>query len=288
MLPIRISSSTRARAGLVVITALITLGLAPRDGQAQTFPTRVLLLGDSITNGKGVSAQEYYPGLLRDWLGADYEIIEEGCGGTTSALWSPLAVDLGPCHGFLFYLYDRYAFGNLPAEIVTLLLGTNDALRSESLEGYEENIIDIVDALLDDGAETVVLMPPPRLPREFSLAKRLAVKQFGDFVLDLCSNTNHVVCGPDLFELLEYPYQGTGEDHFQNRPSGLDDLHPNAAGHEVIANRLYDTIVNLPEPIPWDDPDSTVTETPEPGAGLLQLGALITLVVLRRVRYRDG
>ena len=273
MVQFRISSDTRAHAALFIITALIMLGPASPDASAQAIRTRILVLGDSITNGKGLEniPVEYYPGLLRDWLGADYKIIEEGCGGTTSARWSPFAfepVDWGPCHGFFSYLYGKYAFGNLPADIVTLLLGTNDAVRGGSLEAYEENISDIVEALLDDGAGTVILMTPPRLPLEFSFAKRQTIKQFGEFVLDLCSDMDGVVCGPDLHELLKYPYQGTGEDHFQNRPTGLDDLHPNAEGHEVIANHLYDTILNVPEP----------------DRVLMQLSGLMTLGALLRVR----
>jgi hypothetical protein len=36
---------------------------------------RILLLGDSFTAGQGVSETEYYPFLLREQLGSDYEII---------------------------------------------------------------------------------------------------------------------------------------------------------------------------------------------------------------------
>ena len=251
----RISLGTWTRAALFTITVLMA-----RDASTQTLPTRILVLGDSITNGLGVSEDEYYSALLRDWLGADYEIIEEGCGLTTSALWSPFSTERGPCHGFFWFLYDVYAAPNLPAHVVTLLLGTNDALRLMSPGDYEQNVVDIVEALIEDGASSVVLMTAPGLPVYYSLARRQRISQYGQVIRNICSNMDDVACGPDLIELLDV------NAHFLQLDSGLRDVHPNAAGHDTIAVHLYNTIVDIPEPHPY----------------LLQVGALVTLGVLRR------
>jgi len=84
-------------------------------------PTRVVVLGDSIT--AGISSQPRGPGyadLLRSQLGPEFEVVSLGCSGSTTRDWQPDAPPStcrGP--GEPIHLYAS-ARALLPADVVTM------------------------------------------------------------------------------------------------------------------------------------------------------------------------
>ena len=80
------------------------------------------------------------------------------------------------------------------------------------------------------GAGTVMLLPPPP---QCPGASMDLVLLYRDEILDLCTTTAGVVCGPDVTTLLG--------------PADFDgcDVHPDASGHEAIADALVDALQAL-------------------------------------------
>src|SRR5215475_1611185 len=102
-------------------------------GVAAAAPYKVVLLGDSITRGlTSEPSGPPYATLLADSLGAGFDVINIGCGGASSRDWSPTAGS-AVCGGLpdpllSETLYPAMAKPNLPADLVVIMLGTNDAI----------------------------------------------------------------------------------------------------------------------------------------------------------------
>jgi lysophospholipase L1-like esterase len=230
--------------GLLVVLPLILLASQPRTSLAQEPPIEVLLIGDSITVGVVSGADGLpYPKILRSHLGADFEVTNIGCGGTTSLDWT--LTQASPWCGaerVAPNLFEGRALPNLPAAFVALLLGTNDAVgfmepEPISIETYAAAIDEIVANLIVFGADNVILLtPPPRCFEDADIPRRL--RGYRRAILTRCSEFANTLCGPDLYAILDLDL------HFANC-----DPHPNALGHEVIASELSETIVSIvPEP----------------------------------------
>lgn len=246
---------------LLLALALAVLSL---PALAAAAPISVVLIGDSIT--AGVVSEPVgppYVALLADSLGAGYAVSSIGCGGSSSIDWTISQGDVF-CASTEFRLpniYEALAVPLLPADFVAILLGTNDALgyfepEPVSADAYRAAIEEIAGNLLADGAGQVLLMTPP--PNFRNLFTNHLLGEYRDEILAACdAPEDAVLCGPDLYSLL------TPSD-FE-----LDDIHPNGAGHQKIADALRDTI--------------TATAVPEPGSGLLLgLGLALGLVPLAR------
>jgi lysophospholipase L1-like esterase len=209
-------------------------------------PLRVLLIGDSITYGTGFVSDDAgppYAELLASLLDADHEVVNAGCGGASSLDWS-LSLPGSVCGGVGVLpdgLFVERALPHLPAEMVSIMLGTNDAIgffepRPVPVPIYRLALDEIVSNLLAAGADTVILMTPPDHIWPDPAARNRLIG-YREQVLDICSETSSVICGPDVFALLDPVL------HFEG-----GDLHPNARGHAIIAQSLYETIAAIPEP----------------------------------------
>jgi lysophospholipase L1-like esterase len=215
------------------LSLLVALGVA---SPAMAAPIRVLLIGDSITRGR-VSGPEgpAYAELLPSLLGEGYEVTNIGTGGASSLDWTL------SCPGTPWNLFPTLAVPNLPSEVVSILLGTNDAIafyepEPVSVELYRLAIEEIVENLFAEGAGIVILMTPPdHIGSDPTSRDRLI--GYREEILLICSQIPGVVCGPDLFTSLDLDL------HFED-----GDTHPNAQGHLVIANSLSETVVAIPEP----------------------------------------
>ena len=222
---------------------------------ARGEPVRVLVIGDSLsTTGdryiSGDRTGNAFTEQLELDLGDSYEFINVACPGTTAIAWSlsnPGALCAPPPGdtGSNGILRDR-ALSQLPVDIATVLLGTNDAVRRKdsgyvTAEEYGEAIDEIVDALLDGGTGSVVLMTPPDVDNPNAHLRILAYREQ---ILSRCGSSKRLICGPDFFTLLDLDADfATGDDPL--RP-GYDpshrDIHPNARGHARMAKALGETL----------------------------------------------
>ena len=181
---------------------------------------RILILGDSLTEGYGVSAQQAFPSLLEKKLNDEfssdknrsYEIINAGISGSTSS---------GGVSRIEWLLKSKPDF-------LILALGGNDGLRGVPVEETKNNLEKIILAAKSKDIPTLLAgmkMPPNygiEYTREFS-------KQFEDL-----ANQENVPLIPFLLE-------GVGGNPAMNLP---DRIHPNPAGHQKITETVYQNLIN--------------------------------------------
>jgi len=215
------------------------------------LPIELLLIGDSITEGcvSGPTGTDCtcdqglcYAGRLNTHLGGDYHTVNAGVGGSTTSNWASEAVQTPYVlvGGTPTPIFEGVAVPNLPADVVLIMLGTNDAFgwfepSPIYPDLYLENLDAMVTRILDLGAGQIVLVKPPPL-LAFDETGQNRLRSYGPEIDRLCALMTNVVCGPDLTSLLT-------PDDFES-----DDPHPNAAGHDKIAWAVSETIAFVPEP----------------------------------------
>ena len=193
--------------------ALLTLACVAAPADAAT---RILALGDSLTAGYGLPAEESFPVRLQAWLrdhGVDAEVMNAGVSGDTSA-------------GGLARLDWSLAE---PADAVLVELGANDALRGVDPKETYKNLDEIL-GKLDRRHEKVLL-----------LGMEAPTNWGADY-----QNAFHAIY-PALAEqhhVLLYPFflDGVALDPSLNQDDGL---HPNARGVAVIVDRVGPYVVRL-------------------------------------------
>jgi len=198
------------RCAIVFASLLAVLAPAAPGRAAQDADRVIVVLGDSLTAGYGVAAHEAYPALLEAILrrqGYRHRVVNAGVSGDTTA---------GGLRRVDWALRAR-------PEVAIVALGANDGLRGLSVAGMRENLEHIVRRLREGRARVLLAgmrVPPnygPDYAREFAATFPAVARRTGaplmPFLLD------GVAARPAL-------NQGDG-------------IHPNAAGHQVMAERLW-------------------------------------------------
>jgi acyl-CoA thioesterase-1 len=172
--------------------------------------TQIIALGDSITAGAGVGPESAYPQLLSQTI--DLPILNRGRGGDTTAT----------------------ALGRLQPDVmaadpwlVIVGLGGNDFLRRVPLDETEENLRQIVTRLQQQGVIVVLLgMNVYPFNGEYeALYERVA-------------NDTQAHLIPGVLEGLN------------DTPYLYDQIHPNQAGHQILADRVAAGLLPLLEVAP--------------------------------------
>ena len=176
----------------------------------------VVVLGDSLTAGLGVAADEAWPALLEARLrreGYPYRVVNAGVSGDTTA---------GGLRRVDWVLRNR-------PQIAVVALGANDGLRGLDTDAMERNLLAIVGRLQASGAR--VLVAGMRVPTNYGEAYTQA---FRDVFPDVARRSNSA--------LMPFLLDGVAADPRLNLPDGI---HPNSAGHRVIAERVWPHLVAL-------------------------------------------
>jgi acyl-CoA thioesterase-1 len=193
-------------------TAVARLAANPPSGSrapAESRP-RVVVLGDSLTAGLGLSADEAYPALLQqrlDAAGLKYHVVNAGVSGDTSA-------------GGLSRL-DWALDGDVRVLIVAL--GGNDALRGLPVEELRHNLSAIIERARARGIAVILagMEAPPNFGRsyivEFHQVYPELAKQYGVAFL------------PFLLEGV------AGVESLNQR----DGIHPTADGARLVADNVW-------------------------------------------------
>lgn len=172
------------------------------------YPPRdgpIVAFGDSLVAGVGVSEDKNFVSLVSARLGED--IINLGVSGNTTA-------------DALARIDEVVA---LHPRIVLVLLGGNDYLRRIPTAQTFRNLSDIVDRLQQDGALVVLL----------GVRGGLLADNFAPEFKKLAQQ-KHTPLIPNVLDGLI----GHEERMFDN-------IHPNEAGHAIIAERVYKTLSPL-------------------------------------------
>ncbi|MBV5316455.1 MAG: arylesterase [Desulfobulbaceae bacterium] len=193
----------------IILWIFILLGGLPLFAGAERS---VLFLGDSLTAGLGVQAEETYPQLLGAMLSqdgiTDVRIVNGSISGSTSA--SALA-------------RLQWYRGKLHPSVLFLALGANDGLRGLTIDEMEKNLAEVIAAAQAQGM-TVILggmeLPP----------------NYGDDFTDAFRKVYRDLAARYALELIPFLLEGVGGVAAFNQADGI---HPNAEGHRRIALHVY-------------------------------------------------
>jgi acyl-CoA thioesterase-1 len=196
-----------AVAGLVLLAA----GVPAVNAQERV----IVAFGDSLTAGLGVAPDEAWPALVEARLrreGYRYRVVNAGVSGDTTA------------GGLRRLDWVRRA----RPEVAIVALGANDGLRGQPLGPMRDNLLAIVEGLRAGGAR--VLLAGMQLPRNYGAYAR-------EF-----AGTYPVVAKQTGVTLMPFLLDGVAMDVRLNQPDGI---HPNAAGHRVIAEHVWPFLTPL-------------------------------------------
>jgi acyl-CoA thioesterase-1 len=180
-----------------------------RTERAQTRP-RIVALGDSLTAGLGLAIEDAYPSLLQkriDEAGLDYEVVNAGVSGDTSA-------------GGLRRL-DWALDGDV--RVMIIALGGNDGLRGLPADEVSRNLSAIIEGAQARGIS--VVLAGMEAPRNFGSAYTRAFHQVY----------------PDLAKryrvpLVPFLLEGVAGIPAMNQADGI---HPTASGARTVAENVW-------------------------------------------------
>lgn len=201
---------------LFIFSLLITCSFSL---QAQDSKT-ILFFGDSITAGLGVDNSQAFPALIQnkiDSLGLNYEVINGGLSGETSA---------GGLRRIDWTLQRDI-------DIMILELGGNDGLRGIDLNSTKENLQRIIDKVKAKNPEAKIILTgmqvPPNLGQDYT-------RQFKTIYPELAEENNLPLI-PTIMDKI-----GGNEELMQG-----DGLHPTPEGHKVIAEMVWEVLEKMLE-----------------------------------------
>lgn len=182
---------------------------APRAPSADGRPA-IVVLGDSLTAGLGVKAEETFPARLQarlDREGYRYRVVNAGISGDTTA-------------GGLGRL--DMALEHKPA-ILILALGANDGLRGLPLEQIRRNLEQIIERSRSAGAR--VLLAGMRIP-----------PNYGPEYTDGFAAIFRELADKHRTALIPFLLEGVGGKPELNQPDGI---HPTAEGYRIVAGTVW-------------------------------------------------
>lgn len=183
---------------------------------ARAADTRtIVFLGDSLTAGFGVERSEAFPALVADKIrtaGLPFQVENAGLSGDTSA---------GGLRR-IEWLLQR------PIDVLVIELGANDGLRGLDLKSMKANLQAIIDKAKAKNPSVKIVLAgmqvPPNLGAEYASGFQ---RVFNELARD-----NNAVLIPFLLE-------GVGGQRELNQ---ADLIHPNPAGHRIIADLVWRTL----------------------------------------------
>ncbi len=176
-------------------------------------PIKIVIIGDSLTEGYGIAKTSAYPFLLEQKLkkqNPDVQVINAGSSGSTSA--SALS------------RMEWHLKGN--PQIVILALGANDGLRGFSIEAAQNNLQKAIDLAKKNSVK--IIIAGMKMPLNYGEKYRTDYEN----LFKTLSEKNNIPLIPFLLE-------GVATEPKLNLPDGI---HPNEKGHEKIAETVFNSL----------------------------------------------
>lgn len=180
-------------------------------------PTVILAFGDSLTAGYGVLASESFPARLEALLrqeGHDVRVVNAGVSGDTTA-------------GGVARL--EWVLQQNPPDVAILELGANDMLRMLDAEQMRQNLQKMIDIFKQRNIPVLLAGM-----KSFRNLGDLRAQAYESVFSDLAEKN----------DLLFYPFflKGVALEPSLNLEDGL---HPNAAGINIIAEKMLPLVEKL-------------------------------------------
>lgn len=207
-----VASLAAAAVGLAAAQAPRPSPAAPAVGT----PPVVVFLGDSLTAGFGLAAEEAFPAHVAAALagrGTPIRAINAGVSGDTTA-------------GGLRRL--DWALKSRP-QVVVVALGANDGLRGQPLESIEENLRAIVERARAAGAQVLLagMLMPPNYGGEYASGFAAIFPR---------------VAKQEGVPLVPFLLEGVAGHLELNQPDGI---HPTAEGQRIVARNIEPFLAEL-------------------------------------------
>ena len=193
------------RASVLLLAA--ALGFAAEAGRK---PLKILILGDSLTEGYGVEKEDAFPALLdaglEAWRPGCCEVVNGGSSGSTSASG----------------VRRLQWYAKAKPDLVLLALGSNDGLRGVKPAETRKNVEEAIRFCRERRWDVVLagLKVPPNYGPEYGAA-------FARIYPDLAAAYKA--------PLMPFLLAGVAGEAAFNQADGI---HPNEKGHRVIADSL--------------------------------------------------
>jgi acyl-CoA thioesterase-1 len=186
------------------------------DPSPNSFPPAaptVVILGDSLTEGYGISQSQAYPAILENLLKEkkiSAKIINAGISGSTSASGESR---------LRWFLKSR-------PDILVLALGANDGLRGLDTDGLKTHLEKVI--RLAQAEKIKVIIAGMKIPLNYGDDYR---RKYERVFPDLAKQYS--------LELIPFLLEGVATNKSLNISDGI---HPNEKGHAVIAKNLLPVI----------------------------------------------
>jgi acyl-CoA thioesterase-1 len=178
----------------------------------------ILMFGDSITAGYGLSEEQAYPALIQnkiDSLGLDHTVINAGLSGETTA---------GGARRVDWILQQD-------VDIFLLGLGGNDGLRGIEPSNTKMNLITIIEKVREKDSQVDIILAGMEAPPNLG---QLYTSNFRS-VFSEVANEKNVKFMPFLLE-------GVAGIERLNQTDGI---HPTAEGQQIIADHIWTYVKEL-------------------------------------------
>jgi acyl-CoA thioesterase-1 len=183
---------------------------APAAAPAADHRPKVVVLGDSLTAGLGLSATDAFPAILQhkiDEARLPFEVVNAGVSGDTSA---------GGLRRLDWSLQDG-------ARVLVVALGANDGLRGLPVAEMKRNLAQIIETAQSKKLVVVLIgmEAPPNYGSEYSVSFRQVYR-------DLATQYN-VRFVPFLLDKVAG----------QSSLNQADGIHPNLRGAAIVADTVW-------------------------------------------------
>lgn len=178
----------------------------------------ILIFGDSITSGYGLTEEQAYPALIQDRidsLGMDHNVINAGLSGETTA---------GGARRVDWILQQE-------VDIFLLGLGGNDGLRGIDPSNTKKNLITIIEKVREKDPDIDIILAgmeaPPNLGPQYT-------SEFRSVFSEVASEKD-VTFMPFLLKDV------AGIEELNQ----TDGIHPTAEGQQIIADNIWEYLEPL-------------------------------------------
>ncbi len=174
---------------------------------------KLVIIGDSLTEGYGVSKNSAFPQLIEKKLNEKsqtWQVVNSGVSGSTTA--SALS-------------RVRWVLKNKP-DLLLIILGANDGLRGLKTDQSEKNLAEAIELAQKSKVKVILggLYMPPNYGKEYTQQFKIMY--------------SHLAKKYKVY-LVPFILEKVAGDPKLNQADGL---HPNEEGHKIIADTIYNSI----------------------------------------------
>jgi acyl-CoA thioesterase I len=193
---------------IILILFLITLQFANAKDDT------ILFLGDSLTEGLGVTKDEAFPKLveilIQTELKKNITVINAGVSGSTTS---------DGLDRLKWYLKKK-------PSIVFLALGANDGLRGLNLKQSQKNLEEIIKFAQESNSKVLLagMLIPPNYGPQYTENFRKMYEEIKDKY---------------KLKSMDFLLEGVAGNKELNQSDGI---HPNEQGHKIIAKNVFEFI----------------------------------------------